>query len=236
VWELARNVWNLPPYLLPSVLDVAAQAARQRDALLVNGATTAGEALAGLAVGVGGALILAVVGSTVDWFRRVMQPLVVAAQTFPVQALAPLLVLWLGYGIWPKVAVAALISFFPMVIVALDALARAHAKYEDLRSVFGVGRGRALLVFTLPAASVEILGMLKICATLSIIGAVVGEFVQPSGGLGAAIMFGRARLLTESVFVNLLALGVLGLLFYGGAAVVERRFSTLVRQYAWRLI
>ncbi|HTW29149.1 MAG TPA: ABC transporter permease [Acetobacteraceae bacterium] len=221
-WEAVIRLLHLPQYALPAPSAIAAVLVAKQASLAAAAWVTAGEVLVGFIVSgvVGAALALLI--ARFDRLGRAIYPLVVLFQTVPKIALAPLFVLWFGYGLLPKVVLIAVIAFFP---VGLDMLAGLRAVDPNLvalmRSV-GASRGQILWRVQVPTALPHLMSGLKIAVTLSVIGAIVGEFSGASAGLGYMIEFASTQLDTALVFAALVEVSVLGIVFYYLVELAER--------------
>ncbi|HDS74315.1 MAG TPA: ABC transporter permease, partial [Firmicutes bacterium] len=164
----------------------------------------------------------AVVMSRSAALNRTFYPLVVASQTFPKEALAPLFIVLIGFGILPKILIAAMISFFPVTINTARGLESADPMDEDLFRSIAASKWQTFIKLELPSAVPFIFAGLKMSATLSVIGAVVGEFVGASRGLGYLTQKGIDELQTELMFASLIVLGCMGVLLFSIVEIVER--------------
>jgi putative hydroxymethylpyrimidine transport system permease protein len=193
---------------------VAVALVASRDLLLANAGVTLLEILLGLAcgtlLGIGVALLLAASGMA----RRWVLPLVVASQAVPVFAIAPLLVVWLGYGIASKIAMATLIIFFPVASAFFDGLRRTDSGLLDLARLYGAGPLDILRLVRVPAALPALASGLRVAAAAAPIGAVVGEWVGASAGLGFVMLHANARMQTDVLFAALLVLGLMATLLW----------------------
>ncbi len=222
LWEAAIRLLAIPTFVLPAPSAIAASLVSDQAALAWAAWVTAGEVLLGFALSglVGAALALSI--ARFDRFGRALYPLIVLFQTVPKVALAPLFILWFGYGLAPKVVLIVVIAFFP---VGLDMLAGLRAVDPNLvalmRSV-GSGRSEILWRVQVPTALPYLMSGLKIAVTLSVIGAIVGEFSGASAGLGYVIQFASTQLETPLVFAALVEVSVLGVVFYYLVELAER--------------
>jgi NitT/TauT family transport system permease protein len=179
-----------------------------------------GFALAG-AVGV-------LLGVAVAWsavIARALVPFLVFVNTLPKVAVAPLFLLWLGYGLVPNMLIAALIGFFPVVINTAVGLTQVDDDLLDLGRVFGAPRWKVFLKIRLPNALPFVLSALKITATAAVVGAVVGEFVASQSGLGMVIVNAQTNLNTPVAFAALVWISVVGLALYGAVSLAARWFA-----------
>ena len=212
LWEAAARAFAIPAYVLPPPSRVAGAFLAQPGYFGWNGAITAGEILLGLALGAGFGAATALALALSATATRLVWPALVASQALPVFAIAPLLVIWLGFGLASKVAMAALIIYFPVVTTFADGLARTDRDLLDAASISGAGRLQTLRLVRLPAALPALGSGLKVAATVAPIGAVVGEWVGAAGGLGFVMLQANARSQTDKVFVALALLALLALL------------------------
>lgn len=224
-WELTARLTGLPAFILPSPLMVAERFlfALADGSLLRHAAITLLEVLLGLLAGASAATLFGYAIAKSRLFERLVSPFLVASQAIPIVAVAPLLIIWFGPGMFSKVLICALIVFFPVLVntvVGLRAVPR--SLYELMRSL-RASRAQMLRLLEIPAALPVFLGGLRIGATLSVIGAVVGEFVGADRGLGFLINVGRGQYDTALVFVAIITLVALALALYGIVILLESR-------------
>jgi putative hydroxymethylpyrimidine transport system permease protein len=213
-WWLAVLIFAPPVFLLPGPDRVAVAFVTRFDDLMANAAITGSEIVLGLAagslLGIGTALAMAYWPLT----RRLILPLVVVLQSLPVFAIAPVLVLWFGFGLASKIVMASLIIFFPVASAFHDGLARTDPGLLDLATLYRARRGQTLALIRIPAALPALVSGLRMAASVAPIGAVVGEWVGSSAGLGLMMMHANARLQTDTMFA--------ALVIVAGMAVVLR--------------
>lgn len=222
VWQ-AVAVWrHVPAWLLPTPARIAATLVADGHLLLSGAAATATESVVGfaLALGVAAALALAIRFSPV--LERTLWPVVVASQTVPVPAVAPLLVLWFGYGLLPKVIVVALVTFFPLVVNTVDGLRGADPQLLDALQTLGASPRRLFWLVELPGALPAVFTGIKTAATYAVIGAVLGEWLGGTRGLGVVMVQASAQLLTARVFAAIVWLAAIGVAMFALAALAER--------------
>ncbi|MCL4064997.1 ABC transporter permease [Pseudomonas sp. GX19020] len=227
LWQGVILATGLPPFLLPSPGAVARALWTHQGVLATAFLKTLTETLAGFAlgavIGCGLALQMAVSGRLRSW----LGPVVVVSQTIPIFALAPILTLWLGYGMAPKLAVVALVTFFPVASAFHDGLTRVPQARLDLARVMGAGRWAMLIRIRLPSALPDLATGLRLAAVLAPVGAVIGEWVGGSEGLGAVMLHANGRMRIDLVFASLalvvaLSLGFQRLIAGQVAARLER--------------
>jgi putative hydroxymethylpyrimidine transport system permease protein len=222
-WELLVRLSGVPPYILPPPSQVVVVLIERIDLLIEQALWTAAEMVIGLGLGLAlGALLAIVFAASAGW-RRWALPLVIISQAIPVIAVAPLLVLWLGYGMASKVAMAALVIFFPVVSSLYDGLRRTDQGWLDLARTMDASPRAILLQIRLPAALPAFASGARIAAAVAPIGAVIGEWVGASAGLGYLMTQQLARGQTPLAFAALFLLCLLGLALYHAVDRAGRR-------------
>jgi NitT/TauT family transport system permease protein len=225
VWYLIVWVGDLRAFILPTphlVFNRFIEVVRD-GSLLRHFRITLGEVLAGLMLGAVTATALGYLLAKSPAMERLLAPYIVASQSVPIVAVAPLLVIWFGPGILSKVLVCALIVFFPILINTVVGVRSVPQDLYYLMQTLQADRWQMFRLLELPAALPVILGGLRIGATLSVIGAVVGEFVGSDRGLGFLINIGRGQFDTSLVFVAVFTLVVMALGLYGIVVFFERK-------------
>jgi putative hydroxymethylpyrimidine transport system permease protein len=220
-WLLARHS-GVPTFLLPAPQAVLEALWLHRQLLWHHALYTLAEIVLALLLGVGAGVTLAVLMAASPLLRRVLFPLITASQAIPVFALAPLLVLWLGFGIASKVVVAALILFFPLCLSLFDGLCRTPSGWLELAQTTTTSRFRIFWRVRWPAALPQFFSGLQMAVVLAPIGVVIGEWVGASEGLGYLMMQSNARLETATSFAALLLLLILALLLSGSVALIRK--------------
>jgi NitT/TauT family transport system permease protein len=222
VWEAAARLLSLPPYLLPAPSAIARSMNTNSAVLIKESLTTTLETALGfvLSVVVGVPLALAIY----LWkpFARAVYPVLVSSQAVPKVAVAPLFLVWFGFGLLPKVLIAFLIAFFPVVINTAMGLAALEREKIYLARSMGLGSVATFFKIQLPNALPSIFAGLKISITFAVVGAVVGEFVGGQGGLGYLLLIANGNMDTALLFAGIVALTVLGIVFFALIGLVER--------------
>jgi NitT/TauT family transport system permease protein len=223
LWQAVIWLSDYPSFVLPSPGDVMNTLART----LVDGTlwrhaqVTLSEIFAGLGLGLVAATIVGYALAKSPLLERLLAPYIVASQSVPVVAIAPLLVIWFGSGRLSKVLICALIVFFPVLVNTVVGIRSVEEDLRDLMRSLGANQWQTFKMLDVPAALPVLLGGLKISVTLSVIGAVVGEFVGADQGLGFLINQARGLFNTSLVFVAVLALVVIALALYGVVMLLE---------------
>jgi putative hydroxymethylpyrimidine transport system permease protein len=225
-WQLLVWATGVPPFILPGPARVLTALAANAGLLARHAAVTLGEILLGILLGslVGASAALLLAASRTA--RRWLMPLLVASQALPVFALAPLLVLWLGYGMASKVAMAVLIIFFPVTAAFLDGLRRTEPGWIELARTMDAGPVAILTQVRVPAALPALASGLRVAAAVAPIGAVVGEWVGSGAGLGYLMLHANARMQVDLMFAALLVLAAMALALW---LAVDRGGRRLVR-------
>jgi NitT/TauT family transport system permease protein len=213
-WQLFVILWKVPPYLLPTPTAIAQTFFQELPDLLQNGWVTVYEMLAGYALAVAVAIPLAIAITSSRRFNELVMPTMLFFQIVPKVAIAPLFLVWFGVGATPKILVAFLISFFPIVIDAAVGLRSMSPEMADLAKSMGASRLQVFAQFRLPTSLPYLFSGLKVAATLAIAGTVVGEFVGADRGLGYLLLVTNSNMQTSLMFATILALTIIGLVFY----------------------
>ena len=225
VWWALTRFSTLPAFMLPAPADVAQALWQQRDLLFWNALTTLSEILLGLLFGTlfGGLAAVAIVASPL--LQRWLMPVLVLSQAIPVFALAPLLVLWLGFGITSKVVMAVLVIFFPVTANFADGLRRTEPGWLDLARTMNASPWAMLRHVRLPAALPAFASGLRVATAVAPIGAIIGEWVGASSGLGFVMINANARIQTDLMFAALFILAVMTIVLY---VLVDRGLRLLL--------
>ena len=225
VWQAAIWLTQAPPFILPSPLRVARAAWDNRALLLEHAGITLLEVVLGLLIGAAMGVVAAVQLARSEGLHRLVMPLLVFTQAVPVFALAPILTLWLGYGIASKVLMAVLIIFFPVTSAFYDGLTRIPQGMIDLASTMGATRRQTMLRIRIPHALPSLGTGLKLAAVYAPIGAVIGEWVGSSRGLGYLMLLANGRAKTDLMFASLLVLATMAIGLHMIVMAIVRGFD-----------
>jgi len=225
VWQLAVPILGLSPFVLPTPLAIAKRMWTDGPLLGVQAWYTTLEVLAGFGAAVlaGVPLALAIFYSRI--FERAVYPMLVALQTVPKISLAPLLVLYLGYGWGPKIGLAFLISFFPIVISTVVGLQSLDKNLVNLVRSMGSTEWQTFAKVRLPAAMPSIFGGLKVAISLAVIGAIIGEYIAAERGLGYMQLQANQQFDTTLNFATVVSISLLGVVLYFAISLLESRIS-----------
>ncbi|RUX93410.1 ABC transporter permease [Mesorhizobium sp. M7D.F.Ca.US.004.01.2.1] len=222
VWEAAVRIFAISAFIIPAPSEIAKSLVGQWGTLMQATLVTAGEILFGFLVSVVVGIAIALVIVRFDWLGRALYPLVVLFQNVPKVALAPIFILWFGYGLAPKIGLILVIAFFPVTLSMLAGMQSVDRSLLSLMNSVGASPTQILFRIRVPHSLPNLMAGTKIAATLSVIGAIVGEFAGASDGLGYVIQFASTQLDTALVFAALLLVSVLGIAFYYAAEILER--------------
>ena len=221
-WDLAIRLFKIPPYLVPAPEKVVASAVAEwprlwRESLVTTNATLWGFA-ASIVFGIPVALLIS--------YSRVVEsyvyPLLVFSQSIPKVAIAPLFVVWFGFGIVPKIIVAFLLAFFPIVVSTVMGFKSVDPDMIDLAKSMKGSRFRTFIKISLPHALPSIFAGLKVSVTLAVVGAVVGEFVGSNSGIGYLLQIANGNFDLPLMFAGLLCLSLIGVLLFAAVDLAER--------------
>ncbi len=225
-WGVVARLSGLPKFILPSPMDVWSRLLKSLadGSLLYHTGVTLLEVTLGLLVGVTTATVLGYSLAKSRPLEKILSPYLVASQAIPIVAIAPLLAIWLGQGLLAKVVICALIVFFPVLVNTVVGVRAVPPSLYDMMKSLRATRWQVISKLEIPASLPVLLGGLRIGATLSVIGAIVGELVDAKAGLGFLLKVGDFQYDTSMVFVAVIMLVALALSLYGIVTVLERRF------------
>lgn len=221
VWEALVRFYDVPPWLLPAPSDIAARFVKATNLLYHTGLTVL-EALAGFAAS-------AVIGITLSalivhsrFLERGVFPYIIVSNAIPIIAIIPLLTIWFGYGIAPKIMIASIITFFPIVTNTTRGLKSADRRILDFMHSINATRREIFFKVQLPSALPYIFAGFKIAASLSLVGAVVAEFYGSDRGLGYLVITSATQLRTDLLFVSIIVLAALGVTLFAVFGYLEK--------------
>ncbi|MFY0620063.1 MAG: ABC transporter permease [Pelagimonas sp.] len=214
LWQTIVTVADLPRFILPGPVLVAETWWSHRWIIAEHTLVTASEVVLGLLIGISLGIVTAIQLASSRAARVVVQPILVFTQALPVFALAPILTLWLGFGLWSKIAMAVLIIYFPVTSAFLDGLMRTPQGYLDLARTMQGHPARVLWHIRIPAALPSLASGVRLAAVYAPIGAIIGEWVGASRGLGYLMLLANGRAKTDLMFAAMLTLGVFSIMLH----------------------
>jgi ABC-type nitrate/sulfonate/bicarbonate transport system permease component len=224
-WQVAVTALEVSDFILPAPLAILQVTVRFFPQLVRHTWTTTSEILLGFAIGNAVAVLMAVAIVNSRLVERTLYPLIIASQTIPKVAVAPLFLIWFGSGLTPKVVITAIVCFFPTVVNTVQGLRAADERAIDLLRLVAASRRQVFVKLQFPSALPYFFAGLKISVALAVIGAIIGEWVGANSGLGYLIMYSTQTLRTDLMFAALLVVSALGIALYLVAVLLERLFS-----------
>lgn len=225
-WHLLADLLSIEDFLVPAPSEVAESLWQQRSLLAEDAWVTLREVLLGFALALITGVGLAVLIHLSETARRAVYPLLVASQTVPIVVIAPVLVVWFGFGIFPKILIIALICFFPITVNAYDGLRSVDPDLIKMMRTLGAGRMQTLRRAELPWALPFIFSGAKIAVAVAVIGAVFAEWAGSDSGLGHLILVSSGELSTSLTFAAIVVLSAIAICLFALLSLVERRVVT----------
>ena len=222
LWELVVVLAGVPDYVLPAPSEVAAALVGNVDVVAGHTVSTLTTAVVGLLAGAGLGVGLAFAMAVSATLRAALYPLVVVSQSIPMVVLAPLFVVWFGFGLMPRLLVVALVSFFPVAVATVGALTSPDRDQVDLVRAMGGSRGDVVRHVLLPGAVPGLFTGLKVAASYAMFAAVVGEWIGASSGLGLYLERSRASFATDQMFAAVVVIAAVSVLLVGLVFAAER--------------
>jgi len=222
LWQASVVLLHVSTFVLPAPTLIVARIVRSWPEILPNAVVTLQETLVGFALGAVVGFVLALLIAYSPLFEQMLYPLIVASQAVPKIAVAPLFILWFGFGIWPKVVVTVLLVFFPVVVTSAEGLMSVDRSLIDLLRSVSANPWQVFVKVRLPHALPQVLAGLKIAIALAVVGAVVGEWVGADKGLGYLIIFANSQLDTTLAFAAITILVIIGVALFMAVDLVGR--------------
>lgn len=224
IWELTVKLAHTPSWLLPPPTSIFQEAIDGWDGFHPHVLSTTQLALLGFMIGCSCGLITAAVLHLLPVVREAIYPLLILSQNIPTIVLAPLLVIWFGFGLLPKIIVITLVCFFPVTVAALDGLRQTDHVLKHYMEMAGASKKQMFWKLELPYALPSIFSGLKISATYSVMGAVISEWLGAKKGIGVFMTLASSSFRTDRVFVAIFTIMILSLLFFAIILIIERLF------------
>ncbi|MGA8217595.1 MAG: ABC transporter permease [Solirubrobacterales bacterium] len=233
-WDLISNALNIQDFLVPAPSDIATSLWQDRSLLADDSWVTLREVLLGFLCALLAGFAFAVVLHLSDTLRRAFYPLLVASQTIPPVAIAPILIVWFGFGLGPKILLIALVCFFPVTVNTLDGLQSVDPQLITMMRTLGASRTQVLGRVELPSALPFFFSGTKIAIAVAVIGAVFAEWAGAGSGLGHQILISSSSLLTARMFAAITLLSAMAIVLFAVVSLIERRIVTWDRQEVTR--
>lgn len=222
LWDVAIRVFHVPPYLVPTPLDVIRTLASDWRELLTQAIPTTTATLLGFAASALFGIPVAMLIASSRTVESYVYPLLVFSQSIPKVAIAPLFVVWFGFGLVPKVIAAFLLGFFPVVVSAVQGFKSVEPDMLDLARSMEANRWQTFTMVSLPHAMPAIFAGLKVSVTLAVVGAVVGEFVGANSGIGFVLQRSIGNFELPTMFAALVILALIGVILFSLVELAER--------------
>jgi ABC-type nitrate/sulfonate/bicarbonate transport system permease component len=222
IWEVYARRSGVSPFVLPAPSQVLGALWEFREQAIRHAVPTIIETVVGFGLSIAAATAVAVALDRIAWARRAVEPLLVGSQTVPIVAIAPLIVVWFGFGLLPKVLVVVLVTFFPITIALLDGFSSTSTEAAELMRSFGASAGQTFRKVRWPSGLPGFFTGLRISATYGVVAAVIGEYVGATDGLGIWMQLSQRSFRTDLVFAAILLTAVLSIGLYGMVVLAER--------------
>ena len=230
IWEGAVYAFHIPMYVLPSPTGVMKALTEEAGVLMGHGAVTVAEALMGMGISLALAVFLGIVMDCFPLVRQGLYPILVVTQTVPMIVMAPVLIIYMGFGIAPKILTVVLMCFFPVAVSFCDGLAQVDEEYVNLVRSYGAGKLKSYGLVKIPAAVPALISGLKVAATYSISGAVVGEWIGAQKGLGYYLLRVKNSYMLDRVFACVTVIVFLSLCMNGVIRLYQYRALPYMRR------
>lgn len=224
IWELLVRILEPPKWIIPAPTSIFIALYKEFNILMENTWVTFSEAILGFGIAIVFSVILAIIMDLSPFIRNGIYPILVASQTIPIFAIAPLLIIWFGFGALPKILIVALVDFFPIVVNLVDGLNSADKGLIKLLKTMNASNSQILRKIRFPSALPYFFSGLKIAATYSVMGAIIGEWLGASKGLGLYIKVAFNSFLTDQVFAAIIVIVIISTFLYGIIILLERYF------------
>lgn len=226
MWEVGVRIFNIPGWVLPAPSAIIVTSSQWAPELLYNSWITLRESLVGFLLALILSMPLAIVIAFTTTLRRLVYPILLGLQSVPKVALAPLVILWLGVGNWPKIVIVALVCFFPILVNVVAGFESTPKPMLDLMHSLGASEFAIFRRLRVPIATPHLFTGCKIAITFAVIGAVIGEFVAAQEGLGYLILISTAQSQTPLAFAAIILLTIISIALFYAVEYLERRFVT----------
>lgn len=222
LWEVSAHLGWLPQFIIPAPSEVILALIDDRANIWMNARVTLIQAFIGLAIGIVLAFTLAIIMDVIPWFHKALYPILVVTQTIPTVAIAPILVLWLGYDMTPKIVLVVLTTLFPIIISILSGFAQCDQDSIQLLKLMGANRWQILRHVKLPSSMTYFLSGLRVSVSYAFVSSVVAEWLGGFEGLGVYMIQTKRAFAYDKMFAVIVFISVLSLIFMGTVSLVEK--------------
>lgn len=212
IWQFAVIIWDIPLYVLPAPSDVVSTLIEDFSPIMTNTKVTLIESFLGFAFAIILAFIISILMDFFDIIKKCIYPLLIISQTIPTIAIAPIIMIWFGFGIFPKVLLIVLVCFFPIAVSLVDGFEKVEKDYDNLFKTMQANRLQTLIHLKLPHAMVHFFSGLKIAATYMIMTAVISEWQGGLGGIGVYMVRAKSAYELDKVFASIAVIVILSVL------------------------
>jgi len=223
IWEILSRTRVFPPFILPAPSSIIVSLATDFSSMQFHILVTLYEAFVGFLIAIVLSFIFAILMDSISGFKKTFYPVLIISQTIPIIILAPLFVIWFGYGYTPKLVIVILICFFPVTISLLHSLSGVDSELVDLMRSMGAKKFQVYKYVKLPASMPGFFSGLKIAATYSVMGATIGEWVGGKNGLGVYMIRAKQSFSTDKVFAAIVVITVLSILLLRLIELIEKK-------------
>lgn len=224
LWELLVTLFDIPLYILPSPIKITKTFFQEFSILLQHSSITVMEAFLGIFIALFLGIFLGILMDAFTMIKSCLYPILVVTQTIPVIVLAPIFIIYLGFGLAPKVLTVVLMCFFPIVVNFTDGMAELDKNYINLVKSYGAKKYQIYTLVKLPASLPSLFSGLRVAATYSISGAVVGEWIASQKGLGYYMLKVKNGYMLDKVFACVIMIVLLSLFMNGIVSIIQKHF------------
>ncbi|MHA0857483.1 ABC transporter permease [Paenibacillus sp. CMAA1364] len=222
VWQLCTSLFELEKWILPSPYNIAQEALTQSSTLWKHTFATVKLTSVGFFIGTSIGLLVAIILHTIPFLKSALYPILILSQNVPSIALAPLLMIWFGFGLLPKIIVITLVCFFPVAIATMGGLKQSDPMMLSYMRMIGASKRQIFMKLELPYSIPAVFSGIKIAATYSVMGAVIAEWIGSDKGIGYYMMLQKASYRTDRMFVAISIIVVISLLMFAVIGLLEK--------------
>lgn len=222
IWQSAVSFLHIDRWTLPGPADIARESASNASGIWAHTAATLRLTLIGFPIGTGVGLVVALLLHLLPWLKRALYPLLILSQNVPSIALGPLLIIWFGFGLLPKIVLITLVCFFPVAVAAMGGLSQSDRVMMNYMKMAGAGKWQIFTKLELPGSLPALFSGIKISATYAVMGAVVAEWIGADKGIGYYMLLQKSAYRTDRMFVAIVIIVLLSLVLFAIIALLEK--------------